>query len=115
MFVFFRLIAFKIKDRCLTTNEYEIVSTSYGKVRGVKRQNVYEDYGNYVAFEGIPYAKPPLGELRFRAPLPPEPWEGVLDCLYYKSKPLQRDFVRRITLGSEDCLYLNVFAKKVIK
>lgn len=68
-----------------------------------------------MAFEGIPYAKPPLGELRFRAPLPPEPWEGVFDCLYYKSKPLQRDFVRRITLGSEDCLYLNVFAKKVIK
>lgn len=98
----------------MVTNEYEIINTTYGKVRGVKRNNVYESYGDYVAFEGIPYAKPPLGELRFRAPQPPEPWQGVLDCLYYKSKPLQKDMIKRITMGSEDCLYLNIYIKKVI-
>lgn len=80
----------------------------------MKRKNAYEEFCKYYAFEGIPYAKPPLGDLRFRAPQPPEPWNGVLDCLHYKSKPLQIDMLRRIICGSEDCLYLNVYAKKVI-
>ncbi|KAM7363085.1 uncharacterized protein ACRADG_000137 [Cochliomyia hominivorax] len=109
--LFGKLVAFKVEEKRNITNEYEIVDTKYGKVRGVYRKNTYEAFGEYISFEGIPYAKPPLGELRFRAPQPPESWDNVLDCLHYKSKPLQRDFIKRIVLGSEDCLYLNIYAK----
>nr|AID61331.1 esterase [Calliphora stygia] len=108
-----KLVVYKIEEKRLATSEYEIITTIYGKVRGMQRRNAYDGYGNYYAFEGIPYAKPPLGDLRFRAPQPPEPWEDVKDCLYYKSKPVQKDFIKRITIGSEDCLYLNVYAKNL--
>lgn len=41
-----------------------VVETQYGKVRGVTKTSVYDT--NYVAFHGIPYARPPVGELRFK-------------------------------------------------
>lgn len=46
--------------------------TNYGTVQGVLGGNQ-----NIAIFKGIPYAAPPVGKLRF---MPPEPWEGVLDC-----------------------------------
>jgi para-nitrobenzyl esterase len=49
------------------------VSTSAGRVRG------RVEHGNAV-FRGIPFAKPPLGELRFQAPVPPRAWDGVRDA-----------------------------------
>lgn len=58
---------------------------------------------------GIAYAKPPLGNLRFEAPEPPEPWKGVKDALTYGSQCLQIEFFTSKILGQEDCLYLNVF------
>ncbi|KAH8349357.1 hypothetical protein KR067_000304 [Drosophila pandora] len=63
------------------------------------------------AFMGVPYAEPPLGDLRFRPPVPKAAWEG--ERLAVKDAPicLQRDPFRRdmIIEGSEDCLYLNVY------
>ena len=54
-----------------------VVKTNYGRVRGL-RENVN---GKYVdSFLGIPYAKPPVGDLRFKHPLPAEPWEGVFNA-----------------------------------
>ena len=47
-----------------------IVETRYGKVQG------YEQ-GSISVWKGIPFAQPPTGERRFRAPLPPEAWTGV--------------------------------------
>ena len=47
--------------------------TNYGEIRGKKKEE-------YLAFRGIPYAKPPVGRLRFRPPQEPEPWEGIRDC-----------------------------------
>ncbi|HXZ84090.1 MAG TPA: carboxylesterase family protein, partial [Myxococcota bacterium] len=69
---------------------------------------------------GIPYAKPPLGELRWRAPQPPEPWTGVRDALALGSacpqmaNPLgdQPDAKKGTVIGREDCLYLNVYAPR---
>ncbi len=69
-------------------------------------------------FRGIPYAKPPVGELRWREPQPAENWEGVRDAFVFGNIPMQFritdpfqkkelypiDFPR-----SEDCLYLNVW------
>ncbi len=67
---------------------------------------------------GIPYASPPLGDLRWRAPLEPQPWSGTLQavqahefCTQYGSQMEARparEWGRPI--GSEDCLYLNIFA-----
>ncbi|VDN05043.1 unnamed protein product [Thelazia callipaeda] len=87
------------------------IMTKYGKVQGIRLVNS----GNCKidAFLGIPYAKPPIGALRFRKPEPPEPWEGVKQTIRFGPRPPQKDLLW-IELGnkvkkSEDCLYLNVF------
>lgn len=62
-------------------------------------------------FLGIPFAKPPVGELRFAAPQPAEPWEGERACTEYGPSCIQ-GAPHGGTLNypiSEDCLYLNVF------
>ncbi len=67
-------------------------------------------------FKGIPYAAPPVGELRWREPQPVEPWEEVRPCTDYGPAcpqgewpyQVQRD-IFRITDQDEDCLYLNVW------
>ncbi|KAJ9592672.1 hypothetical protein L9F63_015644, partial [Diploptera punctata] len=67
-----------------------------------------------LAFQNIPYAKPPIGELRFRSPQPPEPWNGVLDASKKSRICIQRNiftFDENVT-GDEDCLYLNVFTPR---
>ncbi|XP_077282716.1 juvenile hormone esterase-like isoform X3 [Temnothorax americanus] len=72
---------------------------------------VEEDgYGcRYFAFRGIPYAKPPIGELRFKDPVPPEPWSGDRDAFKYGNVAVQLDIFSREIIGDEDCLYLNVY------
>ncbi|XP_037899542.1 para-nitrobenzyl esterase-like, partial [Glossina fuscipes] len=61
-----KFIAFRVQQYYLTTYEHEIVDTLCGRVKGAKRKTIYDKF--YYAFEGIPFAKPPIGELRFRAP-----------------------------------------------
>lgn len=82
-----------------------------GRIKGVKRRSLYDD--EYYSFERLPFGKPPVGELRFKAPQPAEPWTGVLDCTHYGEKPVQKLILTGIIGGSEDCLYLNVYAKQV--
>ena len=84
-----------------------IVETSKGSVEGVQR-------GSHQAFLGVPFAKPPVGGLRWRAPEPAEPWEGVRDASAFGNAAAQPDhpipgFAASGT-RSEDCLYLNVYA-----
>ncbi len=62
-------------------------------------------------WRGIPFAKPPVGELRWRPPQAPEPWAGTLEALSYGEECVQRDPSGDPT-GSEDCLTLNVFAPR---
>lgn len=77
-----------------------------------------------VSFLGIPFAAPPVGELRWRAPEKPQPWDGVRDCFDYGYSCWQRDNSQspyilkcmaenpvkpRPLRMSEDCLYLNVW------
>lgn len=93
------------------TKEKVECTTTYGVIRGVKWHSLYG--GDYVSFEGIPYAKPPLGELRFRAPQEPEPWTGVKKCTKARAKPTQMNIILGMMQGNEDCLYLNVFTKDV--
>ncbi|MBW2267207.1 MAG: carboxylesterase family protein [Deltaproteobacteria bacterium] len=60
------------------------------------------------AWRGIPFARPPVGELRWRAARRPDAWEGTLEALASGSECLQAG--GDPVLGSEDCLYLDVFA-----
>jgi para-nitrobenzyl esterase len=87
-----------------------IVESTAGKVRGAVS-------GGVVAFKGIPYAAPPLGALRFRAPAPVEPLAGVQDALHYGHscpQPSARPagWAQEPSL-SEDCLVLNVWTPAV--
>ena len=75
-------------------------------------------YGSHV-WLGIPYAKPPTGELRWRAPEPPAPWAGTRDAL--DAPPVCPQFPSPFgieegsagkVVGEEDCLYLNVHAPR---
>jgi para-nitrobenzyl esterase len=62
---------------------------------------------------GIPFARPPVGELRWKAPQPVVPWSGVRDARHFGASPVQAvpfpDIVFRSSGMSEDCLYLNVW------
>ncbi len=66
------------------------------------------------SFKGIPFAAPPLGELRWRPPQPAPAWRGVRQATMFGRRALQRrvfdDMVFRSRGMSEDCLYLNVWA-----
>ncbi|MFD0265129.1 carboxylesterase/lipase family protein [Streptomyces sp. NPDC127106] len=81
-----------------------VVNTEQGPVRG-------RAHGTYDTFEGIPYAAPPTGPLRWRLPRLPARRDGVRDAGAPASRCLQTPELGPGTLtGSEDCLYLNVTA-----
>lgn len=81
------------------------IRTQAGDVLGHPR-----DAAGVLSFKGIPYAAPPLGLLRWRAPQLPAPWTGVRDALEFGVaclSALEND--QRPGPRSEDCLYLNVW------
>jgi len=57
------------------------------------------------AWRGIPYASPPIGDLRWKASVPPAPWEYPLPCYEFRSECTQAN-----GNGNEDCLYLNIYS-----
>lgn len=79
-----------------------VVVTPSGAYRG-------ESLGDVVAFRGIRYAAPPVGGLRWRPTEPAAPPDGVSDATAFGSPCLQHDDERRL-VGSEDCLFLNLWA-----
>ncbi len=96
-----------------------IIKTKKGLVEGVKGDSC-------LIFKNIPYAKPPVGELRWKRPVETDPWDGVLPCksfgnitvqdlptgnepwgtLYYKEFYSDPEYIREM---SEDCLNLNIW------
>lgn len=87
------------------------VKTAYGIVQGNKRADGFE-------FLGIPYAAAPIGQLRLKPPIKPEPWEGVLDCRTYGAAAPQIRIKEIKMLDdneaiSEDCLRLNVYTPAI--
>jgi len=81
-------------------------TTVSGVVEGFARDGVNR-------WRSIPYAQPPVGALRFRAPRPPQPWSGVRPCFSYAACAPQQRRYTMIAPGkyqpmSEDCLTLNV-------
>ena len=86
----------------------------------------------YIVFKGIPFAAPPVGNLRWAPPQEPAKWEGVRQCFKYLAAPVQpgpeenprvddlysKEWSVDTTLQlNEDCLYLNIWtpAKKQTK
>ncbi|XP_072020491.1 cholinesterase-like [Amphiura filiformis] len=63
-------------------------------------------------YRGIPFAVPPLGELRLAKPIPSEGWEGEYDATYFRSPCMQSGSAEEVERMSEDCLYLNVWVPK---
>ncbi|KAL4709685.1 hypothetical protein ACJJTC_007416 [Scirpophaga incertulas] len=70
--------------------------------------------GKFYSFKGIPYAVPPIGNLRFKAPRPAKSWAGVRSAKQCGPMCYQRDiFLNLPPMGSEDCLYLNVYSPDI--
>lgn len=96
-----------------------IVKTQYGLIQG---EVLPEPFEGITAFRGIPYAAPPIGELRWRPPVNPTSWTGVRNCRKYGPRAIQsiennpgdvEPYITDFYYGcrpetSEDCLYLNV-------
>ena len=80
-----------------------------GSIEGFQDANAGLD-----KFFGIPFAQPPVGELRWKAPQPLKNWQGVKETKKFGPMPVQAnvfgDMVFRAPKQSEDCLYLNVWA-----
>ncbi|CAG9787597.1 unnamed protein product [Diatraea saccharalis] len=88
------------------------VKTSDGVLEGEILENIYYG-GKYYSFKGIPYAEPPVGDLRFKAPIQIKPWSGVKDAKKHGPICYQRDPIKALVVGSEDCLYLNVYSPNI--
>jgi carboxylesterase type B len=85
------------------------VDTIYGPIHGL-------DFGTHRRFQGVPFASPPLGALRFKDPIPPTPWTTPLNCTYFDTGCAQRGHSLDVPKNtSEDCLYLEVWAPALNK
>lgn len=83
------------------------VTTTQGKLLGKKVH--YANGVQLCAFKGIPYAVPPIGPLRFKPPIPIEKQDNAQECFKDGNECLQLTFSHKFILGSEDCLYLNIY------
>ena len=62
-------------------------------------------------YRGIPYAAPPVGDLRWRPPQPPTKWSGIREAVTYGTHPVQFSGSQYPNAQGEDCLYLNVLTR----
>ncbi|KAK0424071.1 hypothetical protein QR680_008483 [Steinernema hermaphroditum] len=91
----------------------DVVEIKTGRIQG--KTFDFPGLPNVDCFLGIPFGKPPVGELRFKKPVPADDWEGVLDCskfgprCYHKDEIFELFPLTNLPTKSEDCLRLNVF------
>lgn len=82
------------------------VKTTDGTLEGIERSGVK-------VFLGVPFAAPPVGDLRWKAPQPVVAWEGVRSAKDFGPNPMQENIFGDMNFGtkenSEDCLYLNIW------
>ncbi|PZR27682.1 MAG: carboxylesterase [Citrobacter freundii] len=107
-FVFFLLISFSFRNSCTTSPASLQVKTANGIVEGVLEKS------GVISFKGIPFAAPPVGQLRWREPQPVKNWNGVLKADHFGPRAMQTAVFGDMGFNSdgmkEDCLYLNVWA-----
>ncbi|CAL4099162.1 unnamed protein product, partial [Meganyctiphanes norvegica] len=98
-----------------------LVDTLQGSVSGIFEKST--EGRTFESYYGIPYAKPPVGDLRFMAPIPSDTWGGILDGSKLKAACPQMSLevimgqmptVGQVQ-GDEDCLHLNIFTHKTGK
>ncbi|XP_067879997.1 neuroligin-1-like isoform X6 [Heterodontus francisci] len=107
---------------------YPVVTTNYGKLRGVRKELNNEILGPVVQYLGVPFATPPIGERRFQPPEAPASWTDVRNATQFAPVCPQNihgmlpevmlpvwflsnldDVATYIQDQSEDCLYLNIY------
>ena len=108
----FLLYSFIIETGKITA--LSVARTDAGTVSGVKNST-----GDVTSFKGIPFAAPPVGDLRWKAPQPAKHWNGIKKCDAFGPSPMQAkpvpfmvytsEFLIPEKPISEDCLYLNVW------
>lgn len=91
------------------------VKTDAGLISGLTSSD-----GSVRIFKGVPFAAPPVGDLRWKAPQPVKPWTGIKTCTAFGPSPMQafpapfsmwtKEFLIPDEPISEDCLYLNVWS-----
>ena len=100
----------------LCAQQQQPITIQSGKISGVAAESA-----DVIVYKGIPYAAPPVGDLRWKAPQPPQNWTGVRRCDQFGAASLQADrepgtfywkefYQDGDPERSEDCLYLNVWA-----
>ncbi|XP_046629732.1 juvenile hormone esterase-like [Neodiprion virginianus] len=102
-----------IKDGAIPAGEDWIrpeTTIPQGTLRGI---NMVTHLGRrFFGFKGIPFAEPPIGDLRFKQAVPAGPWNGILDAGNNPNACIQREDE---LIGDEDCLYLNVYTPQIPK
>ena len=88
--------------------EGPVIQTSNGPIQGTR-----DIFTGFTTYHGVPFASPPTGNNRWRAPSHPAPWTSTLQT--HKAGPQcpQLDFVRGFHIGHEDCLYASVYVPPV--
>ncbi|MBL7915433.1 MAG: carboxylesterase family protein [Bacteroidia bacterium] len=107
----FKLLLTLLISLCLLFNAgAQVVNTQFGQVQGTLNGAVNQ-------FLGIPFAKPPVDSLRWKAPLNPDPWTGILATNNFAPECPQKKFNQGSTadtiIGNEDCLYLNIWSPQL--
>nr|WP_294944807.1 carboxylesterase family protein [uncultured Mucilaginibacter sp.] len=93
-------LALLLSAPCLLKAQPAPVKVEEGLVQGISEMGL-------AIYKGIPFAAPPVGELRWRAPRPAAKWEGVRHADKFAPEPMQGG--NPVSGKSEDCLYLNVW------
>ena len=111
------IAAILTRAACTTSNRTPVLTVEGGRIQGVPA-----DIKGVTVYRGIPFAAPPVGENRWKAPQPVIPWDGVRVCDKFGHPAFQGvhypgGYTTEWGYGdespySEDCLYLNVWTKK---
>ena len=108
-------VAIFVAASCALACAQTQVQTTAGAIAGSTENGIF-------SFKGIPFAMPPVGDLRWRSPQPPASWQGIRkatdfgpSCMQVKAGerlPWTKEFMVQNQI-SEDCLYLNIWTPKV--
>jgi len=102
---------------CLCFSSIQVIASMTGPIITVEQGQLSPSQdSDLLIFKGIPFAQPPVNELRWQPPLRPLKWQGVRQANAFENQCMQKyiydDMRFRAKGTSEDCLYLNVWAPK---